>query len=71
MSSGTKEATLPLDTGMLYIAWPENIRPDEIEDVENWMQMMIRKMKRSAAEVNPKQWLDHMNEDPPEDDQGP
>jgi hypothetical protein len=53
MQAGAKEATLPLDTGVVYISWPENISRDEIDDVENWMQLMIRKMKRSTESASP------------------
>ena len=49
MQAGTIEANLPVDAGAVYIAWPDSIGTDEIEDVENWLQMMIRKMKRTAS----------------------
>lgn len=53
MSSGTKEATYPLDTGgVVYLAWPEGINSNEIEDLENWMQTMMRKMKRAAESAS-------------------
>jgi hypothetical protein len=48
MQTGTKEATLPLDTGAVFITWPEHISPDEIEDVESWLEVILRKIKRSA-----------------------
>jgi hypothetical protein len=53
MPTGTIEVNYPVDAGMVYIAWPENIGPDEIEEVESWVQMMLKRMKRSAdAQLN-------------------
>jgi hypothetical protein len=48
MPTGMIEVNYPVDAGMVYIAWPEDIGPDEIGEVESWTQMMIKRMKRSA-----------------------
>jgi hypothetical protein len=48
MAQGTKEATLPLDTGEVVITWPDKISPEEIQDVESWFQLMVRRIKRSS-----------------------
>jgi hypothetical protein len=47
---GTKEDTYTLDDGQaVVLQWPEAISPDECEDLELWLQMMIRKVKRAAT----------------------
>jgi hypothetical protein len=48
MQAGMKEATLPLDVGEVVVQWPEQISPDEVEDIEGWIEVVIRKIKRAA-----------------------
>jgi hypothetical protein len=61
--AGTIEANLPVDAGAVYIAWPDNIGEDEIEDVESWLQMMVRKMRRSASQAAKDQPSEHDEKD--------
>jgi hypothetical protein len=49
MQTGTKEATLPLTTGQIIVQWPEQINPDEMEDAQGWMEVIVRMMKRSVS----------------------
>jgi hypothetical protein len=55
MQPGTKEDTYTLDEGQVVIQWPERIGAEEIEDVEGWMQIVIRKMKRTAQKADQSQ----------------
>jgi hypothetical protein len=52
MQPGTKEDTYTLDDGQVVIQWSERIGAEEIEDVESWMQIVIRKMKRAAQKAD-------------------
>jgi len=49
MQAGVKEDVYTLDQGQaVTIQWPERINAGEIEDIEDWMQLVIKKMKRSV-----------------------
>lgn len=48
VQSGMKEDVFTLPDGQVVLQWPENIDPDELEDVQSWMEMMVRKIKRYA-----------------------
>lgn len=52
MQAGVKEDTYTLDEGQVVIQWPERIDAEEIEDVQSWMQIVIRKMKRTAQKTD-------------------
>jgi hypothetical protein len=47
---GFKQATFPLNGGEALVQWPENISPDEFEDFQDWLELVIRKVKRSVSE---------------------
>lgn len=51
MEAGTKEDVFTLDTGDVVIHWPERIDPEEVKDIESWMKMVVRKMKRAAQKA--------------------
>jgi hypothetical protein len=51
MRPGTKEDTYTLDDGRVVIRWPGRIGAEEIGDVESWMRLVIRKMKRAARKA--------------------
>jgi hypothetical protein len=53
MQPGMKEDTYTLGDGQVVIQWPDKIAPEEYEDLETWMQLMIRKVKRSVCEDEP------------------
>ncbi|HEY7313171.1 MAG TPA: hypothetical protein VH643_27730 [Gemmataceae bacterium] len=53
MQTGIKEDVYTLDQGQVVVLWPEKIDSGEIADVEDWMQLVIRKMKRSAQRNDP------------------
>jgi hypothetical protein len=46
--AGFKEAVLPLHSGAMVVRWPERLSPDEVQDVEDWIPILVRKMKRAA-----------------------
>jgi hypothetical protein len=50
MQSGMREAVLPLAEGDVVVRYPERISPQSFEDLEDWMQLMIRRMKRAVAD---------------------
>lgn len=56
MQAGVKEDVYTLDQGQaVTVLWPERISEGEIADVEDWMQLVIRKMKRSAQKDEAKE----------------
>jgi hypothetical protein len=52
MDTAIKEAVCPLDVGEVVLKWPANISAEEIEDVETWMELMVKKIKRTAQARN-------------------
>ena len=50
MQTGTKEDVFTLDEGQVILQWPENLSPESFEDFESWLQLVIRKVKRSVQE---------------------
>lgn len=50
MSVGTKEDVYTLSAGDVVLQWPSNILPEEFIDVDDWLKLMRRKMKRSVVE---------------------
>jgi hypothetical protein len=50
MQPGMKEAVLPLGEGDVVVRYPERISSQSLEDLEDWMQLMIRRMKRSVVD---------------------
>lgn len=49
---GMNQDTFTLDEGQVVIQWPKNLSPESFEDFESWLQLVLRKTKRSLA--NPK-----------------
>ena len=47
--AGTKEAVYPLANGDAVLQWPDSISPDEAEDLDDWLDLMKRKLKRSIT----------------------
>ncbi len=59
MQTGLKEDVYTLDQGQVVaIQWPEKIDAGEIEDVADWMQLVIKKMKRSAQQEETKEFAE-------------
>lgn len=53
MHPGTKEDNYTLKHGEVVLQWPDRIPSDEYEDLEAWLQLMIRKVKRSVSDEPP------------------
>jgi hypothetical protein len=49
MATGSKEDVFTLASGDAVLQWPERITSDEYEDLEGWLQLMLRKLKRSVV----------------------
>jgi hypothetical protein len=47
MQPGMKEAVFPLDEGQAVLQWPERLSPESFEDFEAWLNIIIRRAKRS------------------------
>lgn len=47
---GFQQAVFPLNGGEAIVQWPEHISPAEFEDFEDWLALVIRKVKRSVSE---------------------
>ena len=45
--AGHKRDTFSLDQGQAALEWPENLTADSYEDFESWIQLQLRKIKRS------------------------
>lgn len=48
---GFRQAVFPLNGGEAFVQWPENISPAEVEDFEDWLGLVIRKVKRTVSET--------------------
>ena len=46
---GFQQATFPLNGGTALVQWPEGLSADEFKDFEDWLQLVIRKVKRSVT----------------------
>jgi hypothetical protein len=46
---GITQATFPLQEGMATLRWPENLSASSFEDFEGWIQLVLRKAKRSIS----------------------
>lgn len=44
---GHRRDTFSLDQGQAALEWPENLTADSYEDFESWIQLQLRKIKRS------------------------
>lgn len=48
MLAGIKETVFPFERGQAVLQWPEHLSPEEFEDFEAWLSIVIRKAKRSV-----------------------
>lgn len=48
MQAGMKEDVFTLEEGPVVIQYPERLSRESFEDFESWLQLIIRKAKRSA-----------------------
>ncbi len=62
---GTKEDIYTLSDGDVVIQWPEEILPSDLEDLDDWLDIMKRKIKRSVVAETP----DKSSAITPEDDE--
>ena len=49
MLAKTNEDVYTLPNGAIIVQWPEAINQDEIEDVDKFFEMVIRRIKRSVV----------------------
>jgi len=49
-TAGTKQATLPLDSGTVLVEWPSSLTQEDFEDIQAWLKILERKIGRSASE---------------------
>lgn len=47
-AKGTKQAILPTDSGLVKVEWPDRLTPDDFEDIKAWLEILERKIGRSA-----------------------
>ncbi len=47
--SGSRQDTFSLDEGMVILQWPATLSSDSYEDFESWIQLQLKKIKRSVA----------------------
>lgn len=45
---GMDHATFPLDEGVATFQWPKALSPESAQDLEDWLQVLLRKVKRSV-----------------------
>lgn len=45
---GMKQETFSLEAGDLTVRWPAKLSPDELKDVEDWLDILKRKIQRAA-----------------------
>jgi hypothetical protein len=47
--AGMRQETLALDEGDAMLQWPENIGQNSIEDVEQWVSFLLKRLRRRLA----------------------
>ena len=47
MQAGMKEDVFTLEEGPVILQYPESLSQESFEDLESWLQLVIRKAKRS------------------------
>jgi hypothetical protein len=52
LSSGTKEDVYTLDAGDAVLQWPEQLTTEEYEEINDWLDLMRRKLKRSVVDID-------------------
>jgi len=59
--SAVREDVFTMDYGNVVIQWPERMTKEDIQDLSDWMEIVIRKIKRSSNDNSP-------DDDPPDND---
>ena len=49
LPSGMRRAVYPSETGDIILLWPTVLPAADMEDIERWLDMMKRKIKRSIG----------------------
>lgn len=49
LEKGMQEATFPLAEGLAVVQWPKELSPESYEDFEAWVQLTLRRAKRSIV----------------------
>jgi len=47
---GMKQDVFTLDEGEVLLQWPAKLTPESYEDLNDWLQLILRKAKRSIAD---------------------
>lgn len=50
---GMKEDVFTLDEGDVVFQWPERLSKESFQDLESWMEIQLRKIKRRIVEEDP------------------
>jgi hypothetical protein len=50
--TGMRQAIFPLDAGDATIQWPEGLTEENYKDLEDWIEIVMRKIKRSVVQDN-------------------
>jgi hypothetical protein len=50
VSAGSKQDVFSLPEGEVVLQWPEPLSPESYEDFESWLNLVLRKVKRSVRE---------------------
>lgn len=48
--AGVRQDTFTLDEGQAVLQWPERLSADSFEDFESWIQLQLKKIKRSIPQ---------------------
>lgn len=51
VQSGMRQDVFTLDEGQALIQWPETLSQDSFEDFKSWLDLVIRKAKRSVSDI--------------------
>ena len=50
MTVGSKQDVFSLPEGEVVLEWPEQMSPESYEDFESWVNLVLRKVRRSVRE---------------------
>ena len=50
-SGGMKSDVFTLEEGAVTLQWPGKLSPEGVKDLESWLQLFIRKVKRVSAKI--------------------
>lgn len=48
MNTDPKEAVMPLSMGEAVLKWPARITTAEVEDIRDWLLVIVRRVDRTA-----------------------